>query len=224
MDGKRAAGEHAANLVNDGQVLGLGTGSTVQFMLERLKQRIDGEGLHVRGVATSVRTAKECERLGIELTDLERDPRLDLTIDGADEVDANKCLIKGGGGALTREKIVAAASTEMVVIVGRDKVVERLGVDFLLPVEVLHFGLAPALAQLRALGCETFVRQAADGDAFVSDNGNAIVDCRFAYGVSDPVALESEIDRIPGVLECGLFCGLAGRVVVGEEDGSASLL
>lgn len=224
MDGKRAAGERAAEFVRDGQVLGLGTGSTVQFTLERLRQRMDDEGLRVRGVPTSVQTEKECRRLGIELSDLDRDPRLDVTIDGADEVDPQRCLIKGGGGALTREKIVATASAEMIVVVGRNKLVERLGVDFLLPVEVLPFGLAPVLEALRALGCEAFVRQTAAGEPYVSDNGNAIVDCRVAGGIEDPVSLEAEIDKIPGILESGLFCGIAGRVVIGEDDGSTSVI
>lgn len=224
MDGKRAAGEHAANLVEDGAVLGLGTGSTVQFALERLAQRVAGEGLRIRGVPTSDATRREAERLGIPLTSLDDDPSLDLTIDGADEVDRAKSLIKGGGGALLREKIVASASAEMLVIVGRAKLVDRLGVDFLLPVEVLTFGLQPVRHALAALGCETFVRQGVHGKAFVSDNGNSIVDCRFAGGIEDAAALEVAIDRIPGVVESGLFCGLAGRVVVADEDGSIEVL
>ena len=205
-------------------MLGLGTGSTVQFALERLGQRIREDGLRIRGVPTSEATAREATALGIALTDLQADPELDLTIDGADEVDRRKNLIKGGGAALTREKIVAAASREMVVIIGRSKLVERLGVDFLLPVEVLDFGLEPCRRRLAALGCETFVRQGPGAQLFTSDNGNRIVDCRFSQGIEDPLALEAAIDLIPGVLECGLFCGLAGRVIVGKEDGSVETL
>ena len=223
MEGKKAAGRMAADWVEDGTVIGLGTGSTVRFALERLAERIKDEGLRIRGVPTSRDTEGRAKDLGIPLTTLDDEPALALTIDGADEVGPGRALIKGGGGALLREKIVAAASGELVVIVDERKVVDRLGVDFLLPVEVLTFGLRPVCNALAALGCEAFVRSEADGRAFVSDNGHSIVDCRFASGIADPAGLETQIDAIPGVVESGLFVGLAGRVIVGHDDGRTAL-
>ncbi|MCB9880388.1 MAG: ribose 5-phosphate isomerase A [Planctomycetes bacterium] len=223
-EGKRTAGVFAANQVETDMVLGLGTGSTVQFALERLAARIRDHGLRIRGVPTSSMTATEAKRLAIPLTTLEDDPELDLTIDGADEVDPARCLIKGGGAALTREKIVAAASQRMLVIVGRNKLVDRLGIDFLLPVEVLTFGFEATRRKIAELGCETYLRQDASGATLVTDNGNWIVDCRFENGIADPVGLEPRIDAIPGVVECGLFCGLASSIVVGEPDGGVTVL
>ncbi len=221
---KQAAGVAAADQVQDGSVLGLGTGSTVHFALQRLAERMRDEGLRVRGVPTSIATEREAMRLGVPLTDLDRDPVLDLTIDGADEVDGAKCLIKGGGGALTREKIVAAASRAMLVIVDRGKLVDRLGLAFPLPVEVLRFGFEATRRKLEALGCTTTLRCDASGEAFVSDNGNLIVDCRFEAGIPDPRALELRMDALPGVVECGLFCGLATNIVVGDADGSVTTI
>ena len=223
MEGKRAAGRMAADWVESGSVIGLGTGSTVRYALERLAERIREEGLDIRGVPTSRDTHERAGELGIPLTSLDEHPELALTIDGADEVGPDRSLIKGGGGALLREKIVAAASSELVVIVDERKVVNRLGVDFLLPVEVLTFGLRPVCNALAALGCETFVRSEKSGEPFVSDNGHSIVDCRFEAGIHDPPGLERRIDEIPGVVESGLFVGLTGRVVVGHEDGRTAL-
>ncbi|MAE76939.1 MAG: ribose 5-phosphate isomerase A [Planctomycetes bacterium] len=222
MQAKRAAGRHAADLVASGARLGLGTGSTVYFALERLAERVREEGLDLVGVPTSVQTEKEAERLGLRLTTLDREPRLDLTIDGADEVDSERRLIKGGGGALLREKVVAAASEELVVIVELSKVVDRLGTTFRLPVEVVPFACTPVSGRLKDLGCEPQVR-GADGEPSVTDNGNWILDCTFPEGIADPLGLEVELDRIPGVVECGLFIGLAGRIVIGHDDGSVEV-
>jgi ribose 5-phosphate isomerase A len=209
MQAKRAAGRHAADLVASGARLGLGTGSTVYFALERLAERVREEGLDLVGVPTSVQTEKEAERLGLRLTTLDREPRLDLTIDGAD-------------GALLREKVVAAASEELVVIVELSKVVDRLGTTFRLPVEVVPFACTPVSGRLKDLGCEPQVR-GADGEPSVTDNGNWILDCTFPEGIADPLGLEVELDRIPGVVECGLFIGLAGRIVIGHDDGSVEV-
>ncbi|MEZ5988633.1 MAG: ribose-5-phosphate isomerase RpiA [Planctomycetota bacterium] len=217
MDTKQLAGRYAADLGESGWVLGLGTGSTVAFALERLAERVR-EGLDVRGVPTSLDTESKCRRYGIPLTTLEEHPRLRMTIDGADEVDPQKRLIKGGGGALLREKVVASASEELVVIVGENKVVDRLGVGFLLPVEVVPFAVPYVLRRLEELGCAPFVRAHQDGKPLVSDNGNRIVDCRFD-GIDEPEELERRLNAVPGIVENGLFCGLAGRVVVGKADG-----
>ncbi len=222
METKKLAGRYAADLVESGWDLGLGTGSTVLYALERLSERIHAGSLKVRGVPTSVDTEKKCQELGIPVIGFEGVTRLDLCIDGADEVDAAKRLIKGGGGALVREKIVAAASKEMVVIVGENKIVDRLGVDFLLPVEVIPFAVPPVIAKLEALGCHAYVRTCHAGAPMLSDNGNRILDCRFE-GIDDPEKLEIQINMIPGVIDNGLFCGLAGRIIVGLDSGEVEV-
>lgn len=214
-EAKRAAGRAAADLVPDGSTVGLGTGSTVVFVLERLAERMAG-GLRLRGVATSTDTETRARRLGLPLTSLDEVDRLRLTIDGADEIDVHKNMIKGGGGALLREKIVAAASDELVVVVSDNKCVDRLG-SFGVPVEVLRFGHRQTLAAIRQLGGSPTLRLR-DGEPFVSDNGHWIVDCAFGP-IADPGALERALDEIPGVVESGLFVGRAGRVFVGGRDG-----
>ena len=222
METKKLAGRYAADLVESGWDLGLGTGSTVHFALERLSERIHAGSLKVRGIPTSVDTENKCRELGIPVIGFEDATRLDLCIDGADEVDGGKRLIKGGGGALVREKIVASASREMVVIVGENKVVDRLGVDFLLPVEVIPFAVPPVIEKLEALVCQPYVRTGKDGEPMLSDNGNRILDCRFE-GIDDPEKLEVDINMIPGVVDNGLFCGLAGRIIVGLESGEVEV-
>ena len=215
---KRAAGRAAADLVRPGQRIGLGTGSTVVHVLDRLGERVRDEKLDFLGVPTSVDTARRSTALGIRLTTLDDVDTLDLTIDGADEIDARKNMIKGGGGALVRERIVAAAAKEMVVVVSANKVVDALGSTFLLPVEILQFGVRQTLARLARLGCEPRLRKQADGNPFVTDNGNWIADCKFAP-ITDPGGLHRLINTTPGVLDSGLFVGIAGRVFVGEQDG-----
>ena len=222
METKKLAGRYAADLVESGWDLGLGTGSTVFFALERLSERIHAGSLEVRGIPTSLDTEEKCRELGIPLIGFTDVTHLDMCIDGADEVDAGKRLIKGGGGALVREKIVAAASKEMVVIVGENKVVDRLGVDFLLPVEVIPFAVPPVMERLESLGCQPYLRTSKDGEPMLSDNGNRILDCRFD-GIDDPEKLEVDINMIPGVIDNGLFCGLAGRIIVGLESGEVEV-
>jgi ribose 5-phosphate isomerase A len=217
---KRAAGRAAADLVEDGMTVGLGTGSTAMFVLERLHERC-AHGLRIRGVPTSRATGEAARSLGVPLIGLEDVDRLDLAIDGADEVDPRKNLIKGGGGALLREKIVAAASAELVVVVDRSKLVERLGA-FRVPVEVLPFGRRQAERALARLGAVVSLRRT-PGGPFETDQGNHIVDCDFGL-IADPEKLERNIDAIPGVVESGLFIGLAGRVFVGDRDGSVTRL
>jgi ribose 5-phosphate isomerase A len=221
-ESKRAAGRRAADLVADGMTLGLGTGSTTFFALERLAERVKAEGLRIRGVPTSHDTEEKARSFGIPVVDFQVTPLLDLTIDGADEVDKRKCLIKGGGGALLREKIVAAASREMVVVVGRDKLVDVLGKSFLLPVEVAQFGWWQSSRRLETLGCKALLRTRPGGDRFVTDNGNYILDCRFE-GIPDPAGLEARINQIAGVVDNGLFVGLTGRVVIGDADGRVEI-
>lgn len=201
-------------------VLGLGTGSTVQFVIEELARRAKA-GEMLIGVPTSKRTEEECRRLGFPLTTLAAHPTIDLTIDGADELDAALNLIKGGGGALLREKVVAAASKRMAVVADAGKLVTVLGSTFAVPVEVVPFATATVQPRLEALGARVARRQK-DGTDYVTDNGNAILDARFV-SIPDPVRMESRIKMIPGVAEVGLFCGLATVAFVADESGVREL-
>jgi ribose 5-phosphate isomerase A len=203
--------------------LGLGTGSTVRFSLLRIAERIRDEGLRVRGVPTSLDTETKARALGIPLATLDEVSALDLTIDGADEIDGAFDMIKGGGGALLREKVVASITRCQVIVVGPEKVVARLGTTFALPVEVVPFARPVIARALEKLGAVPQLRSATDGSVYRTDNGNEILDCRFARGIADARALESEIDALPGVVESGLFVGLAHVLVVGHADGSAEV-
>lgn len=212
--GKRAAGEAAAELVEDGMQLGLGTGSTVAYFLDALAAR----GLDVAGVPTSEATADRCRELGIGLLDTAEVERLDLCIDGADELDAALQLTKGGGGALLREKVVATLSDRFVVIATADKLVDRLCDTFALPIEVVPFAVAPVARSLTELGFEPRVRMAGD-TAYRTDNANAIIDARCVGGVDDPAVADVTIGLLPGVVETGLFIDLADLALLGDDDG-----
>ncbi len=221
---KQVAGEAAAAHVQSGMILGLGTGSTVAFFLEALAARIQAEALEVCGVPTSLQTAEKAQQLGIPLTTLEKNPVLDLVVDGADEVDKHFRLIKGGGGALLREKIVAASAAEVLIIVGAGKMVKRLGTTFLLPVEIMPYGYLSTRDRVAKLGqCSPFVRITEAGEPFVTDNGNFILDCRFEEGIKNPEAMHATLSQIPGVAEVGLFLNLCHQVIEGGEDGEAIL-
>ena len=220
---KRVSGRHAADLVESGMTRGLGTGSTVFFTLERLAGRIRDEGLEVCGVPTSVDTHTKALEMGIPVTTLDEVERLDLTIDGADEIDAGFQMIKGGGGALLREKVVASITTREVIVVGRNKVVERLGRSFPLPNEFVPFAGATVARALAAHGCEPVRRRSADGEVFVTDNGNHIFDCAFPEGIAQPHELERACLEVPGIVECGLFIDLAHVLVIGDEDGTVEV-
>lgn len=220
--GKRAAAHAAADLIQDGTTVGFGTGSTFAFVLERLAARIRDEGLRVRGVATSQQTTVLAQQLGIPLAQLDDIPGLDLAIDGADEVDPHKNLIKGGGGAHLRERLVAVMAKELVVIVDDSKLVAQLGRVFLLPVEVVQFGWRQTGKRLAATGCEVVQRQK-NGQPFVTDNGNFVLDCRYP-GIADPAALQRTLDAMPGVVDHGLFVGMAGRIVVGDAQGRVRII
>lgn len=225
MDLKRAAAEAAAALVQPGMVLGLGTGSTAALFVQALGARIRA-GLHiVGGVPTSQATAALGLAEGVPLTTLAAHPAIDLAVDGADEVHAATLdLIKGGGGALLREKIVASASRRFVVVADAGKLVDRLGQGFAVPVELVPFAAAPVLARLAALGArDVAIRQASDGGEFITDNANLIADARFDP-IDDPAVLEAAILNITGVIDCGLFVGRADEVLVGSADGVRRLL
>ena len=220
---KRNVGYRAAELVEGGQRLGLGTGSTVLFYLERLGERIRSEKLEVVGVPTSVQTMEQAMAFDIPLATLDEIQEFDLYVDGADEIDGHFRMIKGGGGALLREKIIASCSNRKVIIVDESKVVERLGSGFALPVEVIPFGRKVCENRLQKLGCNPLLRTA-NGNPFVTNNGNHILDCRFEHGIEFPEQTEAAINAIPGVVCCGLFIGLADRVLVGKPDGSVEEL
>jgi len=218
---KRAAAARALDFVEDGMKLGLGTGSTADLFLELLAERING-GLKVTGTPTSERTATKSRQLNIPLAELDVLGELDLCVDGADEADSDLALIKGGGGALLREKIVAAASQRMIVIADRSKMVETLG-RFPLPIEVNQFGLrateiaiAKAAAELGLSGPITL--RMTGGQAFVTDGGHFILDASFGR-IPDTRALSNALHAIPGVVEHGLFIGLASAAIIAGGDG-----
>jgi len=219
---KRQAAARALDEVREGMKLGLGTGSTAKHFVELLGERVRG-GLNVVGVPTSEVTRADALRCGIALTTLDDIDRLDLTVDGADEVDPDLNLIKGGGGALLREKIVAAASDRMIVIADDSKWVDALG-RFPLPVEVVPFGLAATKrAMLQAFAAsgvsgQMVVRQGKDGHVFVTDGGHWIVDAHLGR-IADPPRLAALLSTIPGVVEHGLFIGLASMAILAGSQG-----
>jgi ribose 5-phosphate isomerase A len=218
IEAARAALEH----VGEGMKLGIGTGSTAEAFVRLLAEKV-AVGFSVIGVPTSERTAKLCRELGVPLSTLDEMPQLDLTIDGADEIGPELALIKGGGGALLREKIVAAASSRMIVIADSSKLVEDLG-RFRLPIEINRFGLRATVEAIRRaagrldLDGELSIRTAADGEPFVTDGGHLIVDASFGR-IQDTRALADALNRIPGVVEHGLFIDLASMAIVAGPRG-----
>jgi ribose 5-phosphate isomerase A len=212
---KEAAGRAAVKLVRDGDVVGLGTGSTAYFAIIALGERVK-EGLKIVGIPTSSQTADLARAVGIPLTTLDEHPEIDITIDGADEIDPKLNLIKGGGGALLREKVVASASTKMVVVADSSKVVPVLG-KFPLPVEIISFARTVIEKKILALGGAPKLRTKRDGSPYLTDNGNQILDCSFGK-IKDPAALARELSGIPGIVEHGLFIGLAKLVMVGRGN------
>lgn len=219
MNPKEVAGRRAAEFVKDGNVVGLGTGSTVYFTFQRLAERINSEKFAIRGIPTSKPTEQIARNLGIPLVDFEAVTQIDLTIDGADEIDSQFNMIKGGGGALLREKVVACASKERIIVVDSSKLVERLGERFALPVEVVPFAWIPVSGAIKELGAEPKLRQSQASTPFLTDNGNYILDCKFP-GIDYPAVLSKTLKLIPGVVESGLFIGLADILIIGKEDGS----
>jgi ribose 5-phosphate isomerase A len=215
---KRSAGYRAAELVEDGMAVGLGTGSTAFYLVERLAKRVREEGLRVRCVPTSRRTEEQARSLGLTLVDFTEIRALDLAIDGADEIGPGLSLIKGGGGALLREKLVATAARRFVVIADAAKRVEVLG-RFPLPVEVVPFAWqATAERVARVTGAEPILRRDDGGEIFVTDNGNYVLDCR-CDRIPDPARTERELKLLTGVVESGLFVGLAHSAIIGTADG-----
>lgn len=225
---KRAAAARALELVEDGMKLGLGTGSTAKVFVELLAERVRAKGLVLTCVPTSRRTHGQAEGLGLHVVPLDRAGALDLTIDGTDEFDEALNLIKGGGGALLQEKIVAAASRRMVVVADPSKEVVTLG-RFPLPVEIVRFGTAATMRLIERLladedvdGREMVLRPATDG-IFQTDEGHHIVDLKLGR-IGEPARLNAALNALPGVVETGLFCGMASAVILGEPDGDAIVI
>lgn len=220
MDAKQAAGEKSAEFVEDGMIVGLGSGSTARCAIEAVGRRLD-EGLRIQSVATSVESQELAQELGIPLLSLNEVDHIDLTIDGADEIDGNFDMIKGGGGALLREKIVAACTDVEVIVADPSKSVAVLGRGFALPVEVVPFGWGAVQRWLAKLACSPELRLRGD-EPYETDNDNFILDCKFEQ-IPNPSELEQAINDIPGVVANGLFVGLAQVLIVGEEDGHAEV-
>lgn len=217
---KRKAAEHAIELVESGMVLGLGTGSTVAHFLELLGERIlAGTLTDVAGVPTSVRTGREARQAGIPLLGLADRDAIHLTVDGADEVSPTLDLVKGMGGALLREKMVAQASDRVVIIADASKAVERLGTKSRVPVEVVDWGAAAHVKFLEARGADVAMRMMEDGPPLKTDNGNLILDCLFPEGLSDPLELDAALHARAGVVETGLFLGIADVAILAGPEG-----
>lgn len=221
MNAKQIAAEHAVTYIQNGMTIGIGTGSTSEFAIEAIGKRVQ-EGLTIQAVASSVRSEELAKDAGIALVDFSEVETIDLYIDGADEVDTDLNLIKGGGGALLREKIIAFNSNEFIVIVDDTKLVQHLG-KFPLPVEVVSFGFELTMKQLQELGCTTTLRNKS-GNHFVTDNWNFIVDCDFKQ-IANPGELQHTLNAIPGVVDHGLFPNtMVTKVVVGYDNGEARVI
>jgi len=217
---KKVAAEKAVDQIKDGMIVGLGTGSTVKYAIKKLGVQVRN-GLNIQIIPTSNATKKLAQQEQIPIISLNDDHEIDLTIDGADEVDSNLNVLKGGGGALTREKIVAFHSKRVIIVVDDSKVVKSLGINFPLPVEVVKFEWEATKRSLQGFGCEVKLRDIMD-DPFITDNGNYILDCEFDR-ITEPEQLEHDINMIPGVVENGLFIGLVNQVIVGSSQGVMTL-
>ncbi|WP_339257448.1 ribose-5-phosphate isomerase RpiA [Paenibacillus sp. FSL P2-0136] len=220
MNVKQLAAEKAVEYVKDGMRVGLGTGSTAYWAIRKLGERVS-EGLQITAVATSQASEDQARELGIPLVAFSDVDSLDLTIDGADELDGALQLIKGGGGALLREKIVAMGSARMIVVADESKAVTTLG-KFPLPVEIVPFAWEWTVAALAKLGCKTELRRSGE-DLYKTDNGNYIADCRFE-AIESAAELALALQRIPGVVEHGLFIGIADLAIIGKKDGTIEII
>jgi ribose 5-phosphate isomerase A len=221
MNPKQRAAEAALSYLRNGLRIGIGTGSTAERFIDALAAALkSGKLRDITGVPTSRQSERQAAELGIPLATLAQCPRLDLTVDGADEIDPNLDLIKGLGGALLREKIVAQNSARLIIIADASKVVSRLGQHAPLPVEVAMFAHEAQAAFLASLGCEPVIRRSSDQQPFVTDNGNYIYDCRFEKGITEAAAeLQRKLKERAGVIESGLFLGIAQVAIIGSDAG-----
>jgi ribose 5-phosphate isomerase A len=215
---KERAAVAAAGLVANGMIVGLGSGSTAALMVRRIGKRVEQDGLKIVAVATSDATASLARSLKILVHELDDFETLDINLDGADEIDPHFQMIKGRGGALLREKIVATASKHRVTMITADKRVERLGIVMPIPVEVSRIGVKHTERRLQQLGAATTIRRQADGSPYLTDGGNQIVDCKFV-AVDDPNTLDRQLQCVAGVLETGLFVDLCDTLIVGTNVG-----
>lgn len=216
---KQAVGYKAASFVEPGMIVGLGTGSTAKHFIQRLIERNKSENLNIQVVASSLRSLELAKEGGLSIADINTLHSIDLTVDGADEIDKEKRMIKGGGGALLREKIVASMSKELIVIVDESKKVSLLGARKL-PVEVIPFACHSTLYKVQKLGWKAeFRTKENSSDYYVTDNGNHIIDIHFSHLLSNPEEHHLILKEIPGVVETGFFFHLAGRVITGYKDG-----
>src|SRR5690625_695307 len=211
---KKRVGEAVVKYIKDGMKIGLGSGSTMFYTVQKLGERVKEEGLNIVGIPTSRETAEWAQKFGVPLTDFSNIQQLDIAIDGADEVDPNLQLIKGRGGALLREKVVADAAKEIYVIVDASKTVDHLGA-FPLPVEVVPFGWEVTATKVARLGCDPILRRK-DGEIFVTDNGNYILDCNFNK-ILEPKKLQIDLKSLVGVVETGLFMNMTTKLLVGKD-------
>ena len=219
---KQMAGSAAARRIEDGMIVGLGTGSTANHFIYALARRVQ-EGLRLKGAVASSEASKALAGgLGIPVGDLETFPVIDLYVDGADEIDPQLHLLKGAGGALLHEKILATSSQRFVVIADSSKLVPRLGTHFPVPVEVVPFGVAPVRRHLQALGATAQPRQIAD-KVYITEAGNIILDCTFSSPITDPTTLDARLHAIVGVVETGIFINLAQEAIVAGPDGLKTL-
>lgn len=218
---KKAAGQHAATLVRDGMRLGLGTGSTTAYAIKAIGRRISEENLEVQGVPTSFGSERLARTHGIPLTTLDETPSLDLVVDGADEVDSAFRLIKGGGGAHSREKVVAAQTDRFVVVVDPTKEVDQLGTQAPVPIEVLPMAVTPVARALETVGITAELRTGTEKDGpVVTDQGLWLLDGHVPEGIDDPAALNQMLCTQPGILDHGLFLDMVTDVIIGSPDGS----
>lgn len=215
---KRRAAEEAVKYVEDDMVVGLGSGSTATIAIRLIGERVKNEGLHLIGIPTSKESEHLARSVGIDLGELSEYPEVNLTIDGADEVDPRLDMIKGLGGALVREKMVAISTDLEIIVVDDSKLVRHLCQKTPLPVEIVRFAYEATVKRLSKLGCMTTMRTLPNGDLFMTDNDNYIVDCKF-QSIEDPKRMESDLNMTPGVVDNGLFVGLADKVIVASKDG-----
>jgi ribose 5-phosphate isomerase A len=220
MNAKHLAASQAVSYIKSGMTVGLGTGSTAYWAIEMIGEKVKEKELQIKAIATSKRSEEQARSLGIPIVSFAEIDEIDITIDGADEADEQLNLIKGGGGALLREKIVASNSKQLIIIVDESKLVKHLG-KFSLPVEVVVFGWEKVFQKLKSLGCVPELRMESN-NLYITDNSNYIIDCAFSEILS-PAALHEKINAIVGVVENGLFINLATKVIAGFENGETKI-
>ena len=216
---KKLAAEKAVERVETGMVVGLGTGSTAAFAVSAIGERMKSEGLNIIGVPTSIRTFEQATELGIPLATLEEQPKLDLAIDGADEIELSSLnLIKGAGGALLREKLVEVSAEKLIIIADSTKKVDKLGSKFALPVEIVRFGWKSIFSRVESVGCNPVLRTVEGGDPYITDEKHYILDCQFGP-MDDPVAIADALKGTAGVVEHGLFIDMVHEAIVATDSG-----